>query len=310
VTGGGTALAALLASGAAAIGARRALGPPPAEQRAGLRSALFFACLTVGGEVTRALHQGRAIDSAMPPADGVITTSLIFLVAAWVAPRSARGWGIHVLAGIAWWLASLGVERVVLDTPAEPSAALWLGARILLGWALYRAMVTRRHARLRALAHAASFGATVTLLLPFIVLHAAGRRVVELPLSVPRFGLAAGLVLGALALGGAASVELARTGGTPDPLDPPDRLVTTGVYARIRHPLQIAEVLLVLAPAAASGELAIAAYAALFAAALLGPMRRLEEELLCERFGDAAERYRARVPALWPWGGRTSEAGT
>jgi len=42
----------------------------------------------------------------------------------------------------------------------------------------------------------------------------------------------------ALMLAAAASVMFYRAGGTPEPNDPPQAMVSRGVYRLIRHPIQ------------------------------------------------------------------------
>ncbi|HEX8703255.1 MAG TPA: isoprenylcysteine carboxylmethyltransferase family protein, partial [Myxococcaceae bacterium] len=85
--------------------------------------------------------------------------------------------------------------------------------------------------------------------------------------------------------------------GTPDPWDPPERLVTTGLYARLRHPLQLAHLLLVWGAAVAIGSLATLLYAAAFTVVLTGPVRIAEERMLARKYGEAFHQYRARVRA-------------
>ena len=73
--------------------------------------------------------------------------------------------------------------------------------------------------------------------------------------------------------------------------------MTTGLYARLRHPMQLAHILLVWAVAVAIGSLATLAYAAIFTAVLTGPVRLSEERMLARRYGEAFHQYRARVRA-------------
>ncbi len=111
---------------------------------------------------------------------------------------------------------------------------------------------------------------------------------------------AAGVVVGAIA-----AVTLARRGGgTPVPWDPPRRLVTTGIYAHVANPIQIAGLLLGAACFADRPTWARAVYLLdLFAVALV-IFRNYERDELARRFGAAGRRYledvRAWVPRLTP----------
>jgi protein-S-isoprenylcysteine O-methyltransferase Ste14 len=79
----------------------------------------------------------------------------------------------------------------------------------------------------------------------------------------------------------------------------PGQLLTTGVYARVRHPRYAQIIVAVLGWALLSNHLA-AYLALLVVAASLGVVIRLEERELAERFGDRYDTYRRNVPALIP----------
>lgn len=77
------------------------------------------------------------------------------------------------------------------------------------------------------------------------------------------------------------------------------RLVTTGVYGRIRHPRYT------MLMVGALGNFLLTGYAALLAALVVTTiltvaMARLEERELVAHFGDEYRRYRERVPAFFP----------
>ena len=79
----------------------------------------------------------------------------------------------------------------------------------------------------------------------------------------------------------------------------PGKLLTEGIYSRIRHPRYVEVVLWVL------GYALIANYPSLYVAALLTPPTLLlivflEERELEERFGDEWRAYKARVPRFIP----------
>jgi protein-S-isoprenylcysteine O-methyltransferase Ste14 len=290
---GAAALAALgAAGGAVALGLARR--PSTAKQRVVVRSAIFFAWATTVSEL---------VWRGPPPLDGVVTATLVFAA---IALLDGRVLGL---------LALIACEQLVLDGPRGLGAALSTAARLALGLLLARAMERGTHAAWRALAHAAVFVSFVGVLLPLVVMRAevaaAPRLGVApspvaawlaggaLPVAGARVAGAALLGLAAIAVGAVAAMPFVRAGGTPDPLDPPRVLVTGGIYARVRHPLQLVEVLLVVAAAIAAWDLGVALYAMLFSATLLGPARLVEEELLRRRF-PAFEGYARAVPRFVP----------
>ncbi len=94
-------------------------------------------------------------------------------------------------------------------------------------------------------------------------------------------------------------------------VDDPDRLLTTGPYARSRNPMYLGWGLLHLGSAllTGSGWLLAAVPPAILAVhhGVLGEERRLEQ-----RFGDEFARYRAAVPRYLPsrgWAGLPMAAG-
>lgn len=99
---------------------------------------------------------------------------------------------------------------------------------------------------------------------------------------------------------------MAAHSGTPDPADPPNSLIIQGIYARLRHPLHLAEILLawsclLLLDSPAVSLRPLVLYALGLSAIILGPWRLLEEMILVQRFGKQAENYIQRVPA-YGWG--------
>jgi len=77
------------------------------------------------------------------------------------------------------------------------------------------------------------------------------------------------------------------------------KLVTTGMYARTRHPIYLAHFCMLLAWTIGSGLLVN--YALLVSTIITGTfMIFLEERELEKRFGEQFIKYRERVPVLWP----------
>lgn len=210
--------------------------------------------------------------------------------AAWAfAGALDRGKGRWVVAGVGATLCAVaglaggGLAEALLD-------ALAVG----IGVALAEAMRARRWRAFRVTAYAVSLLGTFAGILPLSVSGDGGTG------GGWRFGAVTGLLLVAAPLGVAGARGLWAAGGTPEPLDPPVRLCTGGIYAWIRHPLQLAEVLVVAAGALAVGGERAGVYAVCFAVGMFGPMRILEERGLRRRYGEAFERYRATVGAYVP----------
>ncbi|BAL87591.1 hypothetical protein AMIS_23710 [Actinoplanes missouriensis 431] len=91
-----------------------------------------------------------------------------------------------------------------------------------------------------------------------------------------------------------------RGGGTPFPWDPPQRLVTSGVYAYLANPMQVSGVLLLLWLAVVTRSVALAAAAlsaTAFAAGLAAASERQDLQL---RYGDRWRVYRREVHDWWP----------
>lgn len=98
--------------------------------------------------------------------------------------------------------------------------------------------------------------------------------------------------------------------GTPVPIQPPDRLVVSGLFRFSRHPMYVAYVAIGIGVFLVEGHLALLLYPlALFLLAQLY-LVKLEEPRLVERFGDEYKDYCRRVPR-WPSppSGRTCGGG-
>jgi protein-S-isoprenylcysteine O-methyltransferase Ste14 len=109
------------------------------------------------------------------------------------------------------------------------------------------------------------------------------------------------LALAGFALWLWATVELVRIGrGTPLPLDPPKWLVTTGPYARIRNPMHVGLVALLLGVGLLFRSPAYLLYALGVVALVWAYARWVEDPSLERRFGDEYRVYRGRVPGWLP----------
>src|SRR5262249_53856342 len=171
-----------------------------------------------------------------------------------------------------------------------------LGALITLVPAQLLARWTIRDERLaaRTALQMVTFGGLVVFLIPAIAIAGSGTSWVN-PFDRPRWQLSLiAQVLALPAIVGITAVQevVTRGLGTPLPVDPPRRLVTTGIYAYVRNPMQLSGVLLLLVLGLAVENIWIAAaglMAHVYAAGLAGWD---EEDDLSVRFGGAWTAYR------------------
>lgn len=95
-------------------------------------------------------------------------------------------------------------------------------------------------------------------------------------------------------------------GGTPGPWDAPRRLVEVGPYRRVRNPIYIAALLIVLGEAWLFLSVDLLLYAGALAVGFHLLVVTYEEPRLRARFGEQYDDYRRRVPRWIP---RLSVAG-
>ncbi len=94
--------------------------------------------------------------------------------------------------------------------------------------------------------------------------------------------------------------------GTPGPWDAPRRLVAVGPYRRVRNPIYLAALLVVLGEALWFVSPALLEYAAAMAITCHVFVIGYEEPSLSRTFGNAYAEYRQTVPRWlprWPRGG-------
>jgi protein-S-isoprenylcysteine O-methyltransferase Ste14 len=89
-------------------------------------------------------------------------------------------------------------------------------------------------------------------------------------------------------------VRLGR--GTPVPIDPPSELVVAGLCRFTRNPIYVAQVAIPVSYFLYSGELALLAYAALWAVLVQLFIVWIEEPGLHRRFGESYLQYTREVP--------------
>jgi protein-S-isoprenylcysteine O-methyltransferase Ste14 len=159
----------------------------------------------------------------------------------------------------------------------------------------------------RAVLQVLAFTGLMLFVLPAIAIDGSGSRWVN-PIARPAWQLSLiAQILAIPALLGLTAVQefVTRGGGTPIPFDPPRRLVTTGVYAYVRNPMQTSAVVLLFLLGLVLRNLWVSAagvMAHIYSAGLAGWD---EEEDLRQRFGDSWLAYRRAVrawmPRLRPW---------
>ena len=93
--------------------------------------------------------------------------------------------------------------------------------------------------------------------------------------------------------------------GTPAPIAPPDRLVVTGAYRRVRNPMYVAVIALILGQAALFADLRLVGYAAAVWLGFHLFVLIYEEPTLRRAFPDDYAAFTAAVPRwrprLRPW---------
>ena len=121
----------------------------------------------------------------------------------------------------------------------------------------------------------------------------------SLPLAVRAIGVA--LAVGGFALSLWCVVLFDVVGkGTPAPIDPPTKLVTTGPYAHVRNPMLSGMAFVLIGEALAFASPGIAACAAGFLVLVNAILLLVEEPALVRRFGADYDEYRRRVPRWLP----------
>jgi protein-S-isoprenylcysteine O-methyltransferase Ste14 len=213
-------------------------------------------------------------------------------------------------------LAAFAVDLVLmpLATPVVRLGRAWLiGDAVALLAVLAPAQLlarwTSRGERLtaRAAAQMLAFTLLIFLILPLVIIDASGSRWTN-PLAWPTWRLsllAQAMAIPAL-LGLTAVQEfVTRGGGTPVPFDPPSRLVTSGVYAYVGNPMQLAAAVLLTAWGVVLGNLWVAAGGVMAHVYATGLAGWDEDSDLQRRFGSRWSEYRRGVrrwiPRLRPW---------
>lgn len=179
-----------------------------------------------------------------------------------------------------WW-----TGEVLLVVAALMPGALgmwWTGRRVCVGW--------------RTAVQGVAFGLLLLGVVPCVVDHGLGWLGEGLQRPWWQSGLLGGLAVVFAALGIAGAREFVVVGrGTPLPFDPPQRLVTTGVYRWVANPMQLSMVGLCLVWWLWFGLWWLLGLGLLGVVYSEGLARWSEREDHRARFGDEWREYRKRV---------------
>ena len=159
-------------------------------------------------------------------------------------------------------LAGVGAVALAFDLVLMPAAApvLRLGPQWMIGelagliagllpaQMLARWTTRDSHLPVRVTLQVLAFTGLLLIVLPAVVVEGSGRTWLN-PASLPAWHT--GLIVQVLAIPallGLSAVQefVTRGAGTPVPFDPPRLLVTTGVYAYVRNPMQLSGVVMLL----------------------------------------------------------------
>ncbi|MGH2661567.1 MAG: methyltransferase family protein [Actinomycetota bacterium] len=134
-------------------------------------------------------------------------------------------------------------------------------------------------------------------LLPWIV----GRWLPEPSFGGPWRWAGLGLIVPGVAMVADSFVRFVRQGrGTPAPIAPPDRLVVSGLYRRVRNPMYVGVLATIIGEAVVWGRVAVLGHAAVLWLIFHLFVTLYEEPHLRRQFGPAYEAYRREVPRWIP----------
>ncbi len=160
----------------------------------------------------------------------------------------------------------------------------------------------------RAIAYATAFTAIVLVLVPALILRAAGTAVPATLGPAQLAGVAIVLAGGALALW--CVVTFGTLGrGTPVPFDPPRELVVRGPYRYVRNPMVLGTGVLLAGVALFFGSWPLLGYALVFLLAIGLFIRLYEEPRLQRTFGQEYDDYCRSVRRWLPGRPRRPDTG-
>ncbi len=236
------------------------------------------------------------------PADLWIGWALLWGAVPLLATVDRLALAAAVLVAADLVLMPLGQPVVTLHATWLVGEALAVTTCLVPGLLLGRWTARGDHLGGRAGLQVAAFSGLLLYVLPALVFVVTGEDWGAL-LARPRwhFVVAALALAPAVAMALQAVRELAVAGGgTPVPLDPPLRMVTTGPYAYLANPMQLGATVVLAGWGVLLSSPAVvvaAAGAAAFSAGLAAWSEDLE---LAARFGDGWSGYRGHVGTWWP----------
>jgi protein-S-isoprenylcysteine O-methyltransferase Ste14 len=185
--------------------------------------------------------------------------------------------------------------------------ALGLVGGLVPGQLLARWTIHDTHLGGRALLQVLAFSPLMVLVLPAIAIDGSGGAWTR-PMTRPGWQLSLIVQLLAIpAVLGLTAVQefVTRGGGTPVPFDPPRQIVTTGIYAYVRNPMQLSAVLLLALLGLVLRNVWVSAAGVMAHIYSTGLAGWDEDEDLTQRFGERWIEYRRRVrrwvPRARPW---------
>lgn len=204
---------------------------------------------------------------------------------------------VVILLTLAMDFAALKTGRVF--TPLTPLWIVWDAAALVflaittLGF--YTLILEHRTLYLRVMVYGFVYAFVFYVLVPALILELSGRPSLVTHIFEPKYLIA----LVACSIPGlVATIQFEMYGdGTPLPLDPTRKLVTNGVYAYIRNPMQVSGLLAAIIWALAAQSWYLWVYV-VDLAILLQLTKVFEDRELFDRFGDEFEHYRRNV---WLW---------
>jgi protein-S-isoprenylcysteine O-methyltransferase Ste14 len=140
---------------------------------------------------------------------------------------------------------------------------------------------------------------TVTVLVPYVLLHSDIECALGLSPALRPLGLlplSAGIITYIWC-----ARDFALSGrGTPAPYDPPRMLVTRGLYGYVRNPMYLGVVSIILGEAVSLDSIPVLGYAALLLVMFHLRVLLYEERQLRKAFGGSYEEYYRSVPRWLP----------
>jgi protein-S-isoprenylcysteine O-methyltransferase Ste14 len=167
---------------------------------------------------------------------------------------------------------------------------------------IYRIATTRNKLKIIITPLGIIFWFGLSVLLVFASLWLDGLLPVRLPLSAPTniFVSAPLIAIGSiLALLTVYSFGKAR--GSPVPLNPPQRLVTSGLHSRIRNPMVLGWIIMLFGVGILLNSISLVAiFTPLFTLLNILYLKTIEEREMEKKFGKEYLKYKQRVPMFIP----------